>query len=149
MQPSKASQLENILFLKVREQGQDLSQGLNRPVVDRNLGPDVLPLDLHCQFLSDGAMQLHKGGLLPVQQFELLYGEPNTVQSPELVMVATAAFSRANSFLQTSRCQGRPLWPAAGLRWSHSDASTAPLDLGGAPLLDQNSLRGTTFLAVR
>ena len=77
MQPSKASQLENILFLKVREQGQDLSQGLNRPVVDaQSVGPDVLPLDLHGQFLSDDAMQLRsKDGLLPVQQFELLYGE--------------------------------------------------------------------------
>ena len=42
----------------------------------QSVGPDVLPLDLHCQFLSDDAMQLRsKGGLLPVQQFELLYGE--------------------------------------------------------------------------
>ena len=74
MQPSKASQLEHILFLKVREQGQDLSQGLNRLMVNpQSVGPNVLTLDLNGQFLSDDAMQLcSQRGLLPIQQFELL-----------------------------------------------------------------------------
>ena len=78
MQPSQASQLENILFLKCREQGQDLAQGLDLAMVSvQSVGPNVLTLDLNSQFLSDDMMQLRsQGGLLPFQQFELLYLEP-------------------------------------------------------------------------
>ena len=75
MQSSQTSQLENILLLKGREQGQDLSEGLDRSMISvQSVCPDVLTLDLNSQFLSDDMMQLRsQGGLLPFQQFEQLY----------------------------------------------------------------------------